>query len=87
MKKYLISIMKVISRLRFIGEKDNLFKTWWNSRQSNKSMNQIEIIIGLDIGSTAVKVIIAETDSSKQIKVVGLGSSPCLGRAYSKLEF
>ncbi len=75
----LYEILKKTSRLRFFGKIVTMFQTWWDSRQDNTSLEQKEIIAGLDIGSSAVKVIIAETDSSKQIKVVGLGFSPTMG--------
>lgn len=38
-----------------------------------------ELITSVDIGTSKVCVIIAEIDKSKQIRIIGVGISPCYG--------
>ncbi len=44
----------------YIGRRDNLD----------------DIVVSLDIGSTTIRVVIAEYDSSGRLQIVGWGSSP-----------
>ncbi|MBN1998161.1 cell division protein FtsA [candidate division KSB1 bacterium] len=45
-------------------------------------MSQVEIIAGLDIGTTKINCIVAEVNEHEEIKILGVGTSPSDGLRY-----
>ncbi|MBN2356896.1 cell division protein FtsA, partial [candidate division KSB1 bacterium] len=45
-------------------------------------MEELEIITGLDIGTTKIGCYIAEIDEDEEIKIIGVGLAPSEGLRY-----
>ena len=45
-------------------------------------MDDVEIIAGLDIGTTKIECIIAEVNQDREIKIIGVGTAPSEGLRY-----
>lgn len=85
MQFYYENITKILQRLLTFGEKCNILKTD-NKTNWRVNFGQIgDIIVGMDIGTSKVSMVIGEVNNFNQIEVIYTDSQKCSGIKKGKI--